>query len=97
MGADGHVMIYDLEKIKTELSDEEIKPLLNSMVYIQEMQGRKYLTLYYGDNLYFDGASWQDMMRTDYKEYDWYVTRDEWERRWGIIRKYLLAEWEVWT
>lgn len=96
MGADGHIVIYDLDKIRKELSQEEIDPLLNSVVYIQKMEGRGYLTEYWGDNLYFDGSSHNDQM-AGYEKCDWFIAAEEWNRRWAIIRKYELAKWEVWT
>jgi hypothetical protein len=96
MGADGHIIIYDLDLIKKELTNEEIEPLINSVVYIQTMEGREYLTEYWGDNLCYDGSSYAENM-AGHEKYDWFIAADEWNRRWDIIRKHKLTQWEVWT
>jgi hypothetical protein len=58
MGADGHIRIYDLEKIEKEFGKEVVNSFFDhfgsSIMYRQTLQGRKYLTRYWGDNLYSD-------------------------------------------
>lgn len=94
MGADGHIIIYDLEQILTEMTRAELDKLLGSQVYMQEMRGKQYLTVYFGDNLCYNAESYKDQWGWC-KEPD--ITAEEWDRLWGIVNKHRITEWEVWT
>ena len=58
MGADGHIQIYDLDKIEDEFDEEVVTSFFDhfgsSVMYRQQLRGKKYLTRYWGDNLYSD-------------------------------------------
>ena len=100
MGADGHVFIYDYDKIAEEVGEEAIQKLTNSVVYIHELSGKRYLTEYHGDNMYFCGSDWSDCFGwcSDHdKTQDWYISKEEFEYAWSIVRKHEITEWEVWT
>ena len=84
MGADGHIIIYDVEKLESKYSDEVLeifyKEFMSSITYRQKLKDNEYITRYYGDNLYLDDL-W-DYVRTRYinvedKFQDKY--KDEWE------------------
>ena len=100
MGADGHIDIYDYEKIVAEIGEVALEKLTDSTVYIQELQGKKYLTLYHGDNLYHRGDDWSDRFgycNENSKNESWYIPKEEFERLWGIIYKHYITSWEIWT
>ena len=56
MGADGHIKIYSMEKLKAKYDDEVIESFFghfsSSTMYKQTLEGRQYLTRYWGDNLW---------------------------------------------
>lgn len=85
MGADGHIKIYDYEKIEHAFDTRVINDFFDhfgsSVLYKQTLHGRKYLTRYWGDNIdYYD--MWDvvhscydpgtDTMRTGVYSYDSY-------------------------
>lgn len=96
MGADGHIDIYDLDKILTELSEKEVKEICDSTVYIQKFENRNLLTFYWGDNIYHDGYSWSDKF-SGCENSDFFVNKDEFDRRMKVILKNRITSWEVWT
>lgn len=55
MGADGHIYIYDREKLKQTFSEEDIKlfdeHILGCTAYLQKMNDKEYITRYTGSNL----------------------------------------------
>ena len=53
MGADGHIDIYDYEKIVKQFGEEKIKEFLVETIntYIREIFDHKVITGYYGDNI----------------------------------------------
>lgn len=55
MGADGHIKIYNLEKLKQLFKPSEVEVFLeitlDSTSYVQKLENKEYLTRYYGDNI----------------------------------------------
>jgi hypothetical protein len=55
MGADGHIGIYDLPKLEEKFgriqTDLFLEQFLSSVFYRQELNGKSYLTRYWGDNI----------------------------------------------
>ncbi len=92
MGADGHVGIYDLKKIKEKVTEKELEYIRCSMVYEHELEGRQYLTVYHGDNIYSDAQDYDDMI---YGKSE--MTREQWDDIWKRIRECKITSWEVWT
>ena len=97
MGADGHITIYNYEKIKAELGEEPINRVLSSTIYLQEMERRKYLTVYHGDNLYEDDTDWDERFAYTKPDSPYYVDKEKWESWWKTIRNHRITDWEVWT
>ena len=60
MGADGHIDIYDLDKLKCKFGHEKaacfVDYFTSSQFYTQILEGRNYISKYYGDNIYCDDA-----------------------------------------
>jgi hypothetical protein len=98
MGADGHIQVYDWEKVIEKFPDAGEK-LISSLGYVQTMKtpdGKSFTVFsgYYGDNLIY---SWCDV-----GELIAYNSSEEYkERVYEIIRwmneNALLFQWEVWT
>ncbi len=97
MGADGHISIYDLDAIKKELSNEDLKIVKCAMVYEQNLLGKNYLTVYWGDNIYDNAEDYNDMYGYYKPDGPGYVTREKFDSIWDIIRKHHITNWEVWT
>jgi hypothetical protein len=97
MGADGYIVIYDLKKIKEEVTDDELQIILGAQVYIQAMNGEEYLTSYRGSNIYIDAQDWTDVFGYMKQDDPYYVSKDKFDSIWERIRKHRLALWEVWT
>src|SRR5271154_5385320 len=55
MGADGHIGIYDRAKLEEKYgriqTDLFLERFLSSVFYAQELNGKSYLTRYWGDNI----------------------------------------------
>lgn len=64
MGAEGNIIIYNIEKLKNKYgddADEYIKIIKDSITYVQDIDipGYKrvqFITEYYGDNIYYDST-----------------------------------------
>jgi hypothetical protein len=58
MGADGGITIYDLDKLYNQFDEEAVDSFLGhcggSPLYEQDLIGKRYLTMYRGDNLHVD-------------------------------------------
>lgn len=93
MGADRHIVIYDLKKIRKEVTKEQLDKITCCVVYIQEMNGEEYLTEYIGDNLYYDAQDWSCVY--GYEDAD--ITKKEFDSIWEKINKHRITRWEVWT
>jgi len=56
MGADGLINIYDLDKLQCKFGHEETTRFVNyfrsSLFYAQILEGRNYISMYHGDNIY---------------------------------------------
>ena len=86
MGADGHVGIYSIEKLEKSLDKEDLDLLLkfarSSVCYIHELEGKRYITRYWGDNLWVDD-DW-DVVRANFnlKEGKWHAGTTPGEVKW---------------
>lgn len=60
MGADGHIAIYSVEKLKSKYDDKTIELFFehfgSSVMYRQTLEGKEYITRYWGDNLGYSDA-----------------------------------------
>ena len=89
MGADGHIDIFDYEKIEKHFGIEKIYDLLAETIntYVREIFGHKIITGYFGDNLV---DSWcADIDRGDNEEDQKMI---EW-----MENNAKIDTWEVWT
>lgn len=67
MGADGHIHIYDREKLKQTFSEEDIKlfdeNILGCTIYLQKMNDKEYITRYTGSNLDYTIDAYETLTR----------------------------------
>lgn len=67
MGADGHIHIYDREKLKQTFSEEDIKlfdeNILGPTIYLQKMNDKEYITRYTGSNLGYNIDAYETLTR----------------------------------
>lgn len=84
MGADGHIVIYDLEKVESILGKKyEIPSTYHT--YIHDFLGKKVITDYTGDNLWTHHCpicGGDDDMACEHL---------------NLIKPAFIAVWEVWT
>ena len=89
MGADGHINIFDYDKIVEHFGEEKTAKFLVSCynTYIYEIFGHDVMTCYYGDNIYVNWSEDIDEGNdNELKEMlDW------------IEENAQIASWEVWT
>lgn len=56
MGADGHIGIYDREKLEAKYDEEVLESFFehlgSSVMYRHKLNGKKYITRYWGDNIW---------------------------------------------
>lgn len=117
MGADGGITIYDYDKFTSGTSKQD-KTLfenhaLASNVYVQDLQGKEYLTVYHGGNGFFNLTLIEIMTYYDPKKdtfpnslsgdigylFDG-VTKKERQKlakMVAMLETCRLAYWEVWT
>ena len=95
MGADGHITIFDYDKIEKQFgikkTEEFLTVTIPSATYKQEIFGRKIITRYNGDNFF---AYWEDKDEW----YDSFLSKDEIREmiKWCWDNAYI-DKWEVWT
>lgn len=82
MGADGHIYIYDLEKLEKILGKKFETD--SAHIYIHDFQGKKVVTQYYGDNL-----SWCDCLVCGKPDCE--------EKHDDLIQQAFITHWEIWT
>ena len=89
MGADGHIDIFDYEKIEKHFGKEKANNFLMNTIntYVHDFLGQKIMTGYYGDNIF-------DSWCSDREEGDNEELREmlEW-----IEKNAKISTWEVWT
>ena len=95
MGADGHIQIFNYDKVVDLIGEDTLEKLIDSAFYIQELEGKKYLTKYHGDYFEFDSSDWSD-------KYGWMkdgvpFTKKEFDDIWSKIFTCRITSWEVWT
>lgn len=102
MGADGHIRIFDRDKVEEKLSSEQLKVVYSGdNIYNREIFGRRVITLYFGDNIYARGDYYDDI----FPHYRYYekgekppVSEEEFDKIWRIMdEECLIDTWEVWT
>ncbi len=87
MGADGHIYIYDFNKLEEILGVGKI--LTGATTYIQTYRGEKLVTDYHGDNLWIHYCLACGI--------DAYSSEHDDKKCNDLIKPALIAEWEVWT
>lgn len=94
MGAEGGIYIFRKEDLDLYPNSKNLVEHIGHGFYEQELDGKKYYTFYYGENV----SSYDPFEVKDYK----------WAEKYGITRKELddfvnwlngnaLTQWEVWT